>query len=155
MEKLFSAFDVKYIFLTITVIISLLYFFQNKVLGTLFCHRLGIEPQVIVIVKDAEERIEGIVRSYYENSKHNKELWVVDKGSQDQTSHILQKMTIYFPGIRILDVNFMGCFSDTFKQIDGPAALFLDMDKIDKPDALNFTNFPFGRIKCRNRSKNL
>ncbi|RKL62706.1 glycosyltransferase [Thermoanaerobacteraceae bacterium SP2] len=123
-------FDIKFIFMTVLAVFGVLYVFQSLIM--VFFHKNPeIKHETVIIVKNAQERIEGIVRNFYRHYlNHSDELWIVDGGSSDQTTEILEKLSLTFPGLKVLmlpDLPSKACMQEVLKYIDKPVILFIDL----------------------------
>lgn len=113
-------------FITIIAIILFLYFYRRIILSNTFDE---ISPEIVILVKDAQDEIEGIVRDFYGRMTHSKELWVVDCYSDDQTQRVLEKVSLLFPGLRLIflqDIPFEQCIQEVFRCKKSPAILIID-----------------------------
>ncbi|HHW02407.1 MAG TPA: glycosyltransferase [Thermoanaerobacterales bacterium] len=123
-------FDIVIIFMTVFAMFGVLYVFQVFFLFY-FRKNAGIRHETVIVVKNAQDKIEGIVRGFYRH--HNgraEELWIVDGGSSDQTIEILERLSLTFPGLKVLmlpELPPKACMQETLKYIDKPAILFLDL----------------------------
>jgi cellulose synthase/poly-beta-1,6-N-acetylglucosamine synthase-like glycosyltransferase len=117
--------------MTVLAMFGVLCVFQGLIMA--FFHKNPeIKHETVIIVKNAQERIEGIVRNFYRHYhlNHSDELWVVDGGSSDQTTEILEKLSLTFPGLRVLmlpDLPSRVCMQEVLKYIDKPVILFIDL----------------------------
>jgi len=122
--------DIKIILLTLLATFGLLYVFQGLITA-FFNKGPVIKPEMVIIVKNAQERIEGFIRSFYRHYhlKLSKELWVVDGGSSDQTTAILERLSLEFTGMKVLllpDLPSKACMQEVLKYMDKPVILIID-----------------------------
>ncbi|MDI3480350.1 MAG: hypothetical protein PWQ97_5 [Tepidanaerobacteraceae bacterium] len=101
-------------------------------ISSAFLKKIEICPETVIIVKNAQDKIEGIVRSFYGHYHNNgeKELWVVDGGSSDETAAILERLSFEFTGLKSLllpDLSAKACMQEVLKYIDGPLILIIDL----------------------------
>lgn len=142
--------DIKIIFLTVLATFGLLYLFQGLITA-FFNKDLTIKPETVIIVKNAQERIEGIVRNFYRyhHLKLSNELWVVDGGSSDQTTAILEKLSLEFRGLKVLllpDLPSKACMQEALKYMDKPAVLIIDLAAYSaKLDDIFFENWKMSK----------
>ena len=87
----------------------------------------GIET--VIFVKNAQDEIEGIVKSYYSRQIRAAELMIVDCGSSDQTPQILERLSMQYMGLKLLllsDLPFQLCAQEALKHTSGPAMLLVN-----------------------------
>ena len=98
------------------------------------------KPHIVIIAENNQKQLEGIVRLYYTYAQNTKDLWVVDRGSTDQTSKILEKLSTQFSGLNILllpDVPIEDSVKEVMKYIKAPAVLFLDVNNLSFMEIIN------------------
>lgn len=137
--------DLKFLLILSTLSILGLYsVFQQ--LSNLYPKNCNIYPRVILLVKNLENEIEGIVRNYYEKSgKITRELWIIDNGSDDETLKILELLTLTFPGLKILhhDGTFEDCICEISQYDKVPSFLWIDTRKLQYSEINAIINLVF------------
>jgi len=130
------------IFMTIIVIIGIIYCYCRESLSY-YADERSPELEVIIFMKNAQNEVEGIVRDYYKKEVKPRELWIVDCGSRDQTTQILQRLSRQFLELRLLflsDMPFAICVQEALKLINAPALLLIDGTNLRCKDVLELTN---------------
>jgi len=104
--------------------------------------------EIVIIVRNAQSQIEGIVRCFYQNTKGTRELWIIDRGSTDQTPNILEKLATQFAGLNTLllsDMSLKASIQEVMRYINTPAVMFVDADNLSFLDIINLTNIARGQ----------
>jgi len=91
---------------------------------------------VLVAARDEEKVIERLVSRLLsiEYPQEKLSLWIIDDGSQDRTSHLLQQLRTSFPKINILTRQFMsgggksGALNSALRKTNGEWLFILDAD---------------------------
>lgn len=137
------------LFTTVAVILAIMYFYCRKSLSY-FADKKSPELEIIIFIKNAQDEIEGIVRNFYHRQVKPSELWIVDCGSEDQTPEILQKLSGWFPGLRLLflsDMPLKLCIQEVLKHTNAPALLLIDGTYLNSEEVLKIDNFITGLRK--------
>lgn len=128
--------NLNFLFLSSLSVLGVLYILQ-KIADGLSPNLGNIKPTIVIMIENHQNQIEGIVRSYYENPENLNDLWIIDKGSTDQTREILDKISKRYPGIKAI------FWSDDSKNIylktlisKNPAILFIDATNLKYDDIL-------------------
>lgn len=130
MDKLLTNFRLT--FLLFLSVLGVLYTLQ-QITTLQKCNCSDINPTIVLITKDIQNQIEGIVRNYYGNFKKRKDLCIIDIGSQDQTKEILERISFKYPGIKIIfcsDIPSELCFEKLRLVSESPVTLFIDTTEL-------------------------
>lgn len=133
--------DIRLILFTVLSAFGIFYLFQT-IASTFFTKNVHVEPEFVVIVKNYQDKIEGLVRSFYRRHHlKSNELFVVDRGSQDETPEILKRLSAEYEGLKVLllpDVSVGDCIRETVKSIKNPLMLVIDTTKIQETNSDSF-----------------
>lgn len=137
MNKLWS--DLDFVFVSLMSVLGIIYILQQMGDGLFFDH-ISVRPTVVIMIKNYQNQIEGIIRNYYKNPKNQRDLWILDNGSKDQTKKILEKISREYPGIRTIFLNDDSEYLCLKKVIsNNPAILFIDATNLKYNEVLNLT----------------
>ncbi|WP_422448141.1 glycosyltransferase [Thermoanaerobacterium sp. DL9XJH110] len=145
MERIISTADISLAFLTLLAVFGIIYIFQ--IIASGFSEsRPGRHPDVIIVVKNAQDHIEDIVRNFYRHvsGMNSRELIIVDNGSLDQTRGILEKLSLQFPGLKVIllsDSHFRGCIMEALNLISEPVVVIIDATRMSYKEVKKLTNF--------------
>jgi len=125
---------VKHLLLSAEAILILAFIvaFVTYLLSKYLSHGVGDELpklETVIFIKNAQDEIEGIVKSIYSWRGAPLELLIVDCGSSDQTHAILERLSRQYLGLRLLllpDSPFDLCAQEALKHTSSPALLLLD-----------------------------
>lgn len=134
--------NLDFVLLSSLSVLGIIYILQQIVDG-LYSNYTDTRPTIVIMVKNHQNQIEGIVRSYYESTKNPKDLWIIDNGSKDQTRRILDKISKKYPGIKTIfwsDDSRNLCFRTLISKVKNPAILFIDATNLKYNEILNLTN---------------
>jgi glycosyltransferase involved in cell wall biosynthesis len=123
-----ASIGILFTFMSVIVIFGIIYFYYREILSY-YDDEKSPQLKIIILVKNAEDEIEGLVREYYNRQVNPAELWIADCGSRDQTLQILERLSRRFPGIGLLflyDMPLEICMQEAIKLIKAPALLILD-----------------------------
>ncbi|MCR4431383.1 MAG: hypothetical protein NUV45_10235 [Tepidanaerobacteraceae bacterium] len=123
--------DIKIVLLSIFAVFGLFWLWQGN-FSTFLHKKADIFPETVIIVKNAQDKIEGIVRNFYRRNHNNcaNELWIVDGGSSDETAAILEKLSLEYAGLKSLllpDMPAKACMHEVLKYLDEPLILMVDL----------------------------
>jgi hypothetical protein len=144
-ERFISTADISLAFLTLLAVFGIIYIFQ--IIASGFSESRPVKhPDVIIVIKNAQDHIEDIVRNFYRHVSNinSRELIIVDNGSLDQTRGILEKLSLQFPGLKVIllsDSHFRGCIMETLNLISEPVALIIDATRMSYKEVKKLTNF--------------
>lgn len=130
--------DLEFIFLLFLFVLGIIYIFQ-QVANKTYSSYSDISPTVVLVIKDFQNQIEGIVRNYYGNSKNQKDLWIIDNGSQDQTKEILERISLKYPEMKIVfwsNVSPEVCFEKLLSIVKSPVILFVNATNLEYEEVL-------------------
>ncbi|MDD4570677.1 MAG: hypothetical protein PHE70_11225 [Tepidanaerobacteraceae bacterium] len=131
------------LFTAIIVILGICLYRKVIILQSYACN-LDHELVIVLLVKDAQNEIEGIIRDYYRGKTQSKEFWIVDCGSHDQTPQILERISWYFSGLRLLfvsDIPLKLCKKEVIEHINAPAVMIIDGTQLSYKNIMSLTHF--------------
>lgn len=139
--------DVKIIFTTILSVLGLLYIFEY--ISMMYFKESNKDSAVVIIVKNAEDFIEGIIRKFYQQGCFKpEELWIIDRGSEDQTPEILKKLALKYTDLHVVflpEMPFEVCAQKVIGDLDSPAILLIDGTRLDYKDIINKMGIVLGQ----------
>lgn len=141
MGKLLTNFGLT--FLLSLSVLGALYILQQITTYLQNYNCFDINPTIVLITKDIQNQIEGIVRNYYRNLKKRKDLCIIDIGSQDQTKEILEKISLKYPGIKVIfcsDIPSELCFEKLKLVSESSVTLFIDTTELEYEKILKLLN---------------
>ena len=143
MGGILGLYDIRIIILAFLSILGIAYIFQCLSLG-ISLRKFPKKPEIVIIIRNAQDKIEGIVEDFYRISLYNlQELWIVDRGSTDDTPRILEKLSYRYPGLKVIllpELSLEQSYMEICGQITSPAVLFLDGNRLNNRELLIMTN---------------
>lgn len=143
MHNFFRFYDFRIVLLTFLSILGVAYLFQYFSIG-FFSRRFNKKPEIVIIIRNAQEKIEGIVEDFYRQGVCNwQELWIIDRGSTDETPRILEKLSYRHSGLKVLllpEIPLEQCYMEVCGYITSPAVLLLDGNRLNYKELLFMTN---------------
>lgn len=129
------------ILMTIVVVFGIIYCYYMESLSY-YADERSSELEIILFIKNAQDEIEGFVRHYYKREMTAVGLWIVDCGSGDQTTHILERLSLWFPGLKLIFLSEMPleiCMQEVLRHINAPAFLIIDGTHLKCKEILKLT----------------
>jgi len=136
-------YDIKIVMLAFFAVLGISYLFQCLSMG-ISLRRFTQMPEIVIMIRNAQDKIEGIVEDFYRSSLCNlRDLWVVDRGSTDDTPLILEKLSYRYPGLKVFllpKAPLEQSYLEIYGHIESPAVLFLDGNRLNNSELLILTN---------------
>ena len=105
--------------------------------------------ETVIFIKNAQNEIEGIINDFYSRQEEPLELLIVDCGSSDQTTEILERLARRYFGLRLLllsDLPFNLCVQEALKHTSSPALLLLDGNNLSSKEMLKAIDLAFKKM---------